>query len=88
MWKALAFARQGKWADAREKFKNVEFAIASLPLELQRIVTMDAMRASLEVKDYAGAAKRRAELDVIGVPAEIAARGRGVARPACRGARQ
>ena len=72
LWKAMAFARQGKWADAREKFKNVEFAIASLPLELQRIVTMDAMRAALEVKDYAGAAKRRAELDVIGVPAEIA----------------
>jgi tetratricopeptide (TPR) repeat protein len=72
LWKALAFARQAKWADAREKFKNVEFAIASLPLELQRIVTMDAMRAALEVKDYAGAAKRRAELDVIGVPAEIA----------------
>ena len=71
LWKAMAFARQGKWADAREKFKNVEFAIASLPLELQRTVTMDAMRASLEVKDYAGAAKRRAELDVIGVPAEI-----------------
>ncbi len=72
LWKAVALARQGKWADAREKFKNAEFAIAALPLELQRIVTLDAMRASLEVKDYAGAAKRRAELDVIGVPAEIA----------------
>ncbi len=71
MWQALALARQQKWADAREKFKNVEFAIASLPLDLQRIVTADAMRASLEVKDYAGAAKRRAELDVIGVPAEM-----------------
>jgi tetratricopeptide (TPR) repeat protein len=71
LWKGLAFARQGKWGDAREKFKNVEFAIASLPLELQRIVTMDAMRASLEVKDYAGAAKRRAELDVVGVPPEM-----------------
>jgi hypothetical protein len=71
MWQALALERQQKWAEAREKFKNVEFAIASLPLDLQRIVTMDAMRASLEVKDYAGAAKRRAELDVIGVPEEI-----------------
>jgi hypothetical protein len=70
LWKALAYAHQEKWADAREKFKNVEFAIASLPLDLQRIVTADAMRASLEVKDYAGAAKRRAELDVIGVPQE------------------
>ena len=70
LWKALAYARQEKWADAREKFKNVEFAIASLPLDLQRVVTADAMRASLEVKDFAGAAKRRAELDVIGVPPE------------------
>ncbi|MBV9456153.1 MAG: tetratricopeptide repeat protein, partial [Bradyrhizobium sp.] len=71
MWQALALERQQKWAEAREKFKNVEFAIASLPLDLQRIVTMDAMRASLEVKDYAGAARRRAELDVIGVPEEV-----------------
>lgn len=72
LWKALAYARQGKWADAREKFKNVEFAIASLPLDIQRIVTMDAMRASLEVKDYAGASKRRSELEVVGVPPETA----------------
>ena len=71
LWKALAFARQGKWADAREKFKNAEFAIAALPLEMQRIVTADAMRASLEVKDYAGASRRRSELDVIGVPKEM-----------------
>lgn len=72
LWKALAYARQGKWADAREKFKNVEFAIASLPLDIQRIVTMDAMRASLEVKDYAGASKRRSEIEVVGVPPEAA----------------
>jgi tetratricopeptide (TPR) repeat protein len=71
MWKGLAFARQGKFADAREKLKNVEFAIASLPLDLQRIVTSDAMKASLEIKDFAGAAKRRAELEVIGVPADM-----------------
>ena len=69
LWKGLAYAGQGKWADAREKFKNVDFAIASLPLELQAIVTLEAMRASLEVRDYAGAARRRSELDVIGVPA-------------------
>ncbi|SHM77095.1 hypothetical protein SAMN05444321_7543 [Bradyrhizobium lablabi] len=71
LWKGFAFARQERWADAREKFKNAEFAIASLPLDLQRIVTADAMRASLEVKDYAGASRRRSELDVIGVPDEM-----------------
>jgi predicted negative regulator of RcsB-dependent stress response len=71
MWKGLAFARQGKWADAREKFKNVEFAIASLPLDIQRVVTADAMKASLEVRDFAGAAKRRAEIEVIGISPEM-----------------
>jgi hypothetical protein len=71
LWKALAFARQGKWADAREKFKNAEFSIAALPLEMQRIVIADAMRASLEVKDYAGASRRRSELEVVGVPKEM-----------------
>jgi tetratricopeptide (TPR) repeat protein len=71
LWKALAFARQGKWADAREKFKNAEFSIAALPLEMQRIVTADAMRASLEVKDYAGASRRRSELEVVGIPKEM-----------------
>ncbi|MBI5318734.1 tetratricopeptide repeat protein [Bradyrhizobium sp.] len=71
LWQGLAKARQAKWAEAREKFKNVEFAIASLPPELQRIVVMDAMRASLEVKDFAGAARRRSDLDVVGVPQEL-----------------
>jgi tetratricopeptide (TPR) repeat protein len=71
LWKALASARLGKWADAREKFKNGEFAITSLPIELQRIVIADAMRASLEVKDYSGAAQRSSELDVVGVTTEM-----------------
>jgi hypothetical protein len=71
LWKALAFARQGKWAEAREKFKNVEFAITSLPIDLQRIVITDAMRASLEVRDYSGADKRSSDLSVIGIPPEL-----------------
>lgn len=71
LWKGLAFAREGKWAEAREKFKNAEFAVATLPADLQRIITMDSMKASLEVKDYAGAARRRSDLEVIGVPGEL-----------------
>jgi tetratricopeptide (TPR) repeat protein len=71
LWKALALARQGKWADAREKFKNVEFAITSLPLELQRAAITEAMRASVEVKDYSGAASRSNDLDVIGIPSDL-----------------
>jgi tetratricopeptide (TPR) repeat protein len=71
LWRALACARQGKWAEAREKFKNVEFDITSLPIDLQRIMISEAMRSALEVKDYAGAAQRSSDLDVVGVAAEM-----------------
>ena len=71
LWKALALSRQGKWAEAREKFKNVEFAITSLPIPLQRIVLGDTMLAALEVKDISGAAKRATDLEVIGVAPEM-----------------
>ena len=67
LWKALAYARLERWADAREKFKNVEFALTSQPIDLQRIVILDAFRASLEVKDFAGATTRSNDLDVVGI---------------------
>ncbi len=72
LWKALAYARQQKWAAAREAFKNAELAVGTLPLELQRIVLLEAMRASVEVKDYAGAAARSDDLDAVGVTGDIA----------------
>ncbi|WP_423864437.1 tetratricopeptide repeat protein [Bradyrhizobium sp.] len=71
LWKALAEARQGKWVEAREKFKNAGFAVTSLPIELQRSIILDAMRASLEVGDFSGAAKRGSELEAIGIPSEL-----------------
>jgi tetratricopeptide (TPR) repeat protein len=71
LWKALACARLGRWAEAREKFKNVEFTITSLPIELQRVVIIEAMRASIEVRDYSGAANRASELEVVGLPPEL-----------------
>lgn len=71
LWKALAEARQGKWADAREKFKNAGFAVSALPIELQRAIILDAMRASIEVGDFSDAAKRGSELEAIGIPTEL-----------------
>ncbi|MEH2478839.1 tetratricopeptide (TPR) repeat protein [Nitrobacteraceae bacterium AZCC 2146] len=71
LWKALAYARQEKWVEAREKFKNAELAIASLPADLQRIALSQALRASLEVKDYAGASPRGSELELVGIPPEM-----------------
>ncbi|WP_445489208.1 tetratricopeptide repeat protein [Rhodopseudomonas sp. RCAM05734] len=71
IWKALAFSSQGKWVAAREKFKNAELALSSLPVELQRIAIANALRAALEVKDYAGAAARGSELELVGIPPEM-----------------
>ncbi|WP_107345600.1 hypothetical protein [Rhodopseudomonas palustris] len=71
MWKGVALARQGKWAEAREKLKSVQFAITALPLDIQRAVLAAAMRASLEVRDYSGAAKLSTDFDLVGIPPEI-----------------
>jgi tetratricopeptide (TPR) repeat protein len=71
LWKALAYARQEKWAQAREKFKNVEAAVTSLPVELQRMAVAQAMRASLEAKDFSGAAARGSELELLEIPPEM-----------------
>lgn len=71
MWKGVALARQGKWPEAREKLKSVQFAVTALPLDIQREVLAAAMRASLEVRDYAGAAKLSSDFDLVGVSPEI-----------------
>lgn len=71
LWRALALAEQGKWSEAREKFKNAEFAVMTVPVELQRIVLMQAMRASLEVKDYSGASARDNDLTSVGIPPDL-----------------
>ncbi len=74
LWKAFVNARLGKWVEAREKFKNAEFAIMALPLDLQRLLLIDAMRAALEVKDYSTATARANDLATIGIPPELEAK--------------
>ena len=71
LWKALAYARQQKWMEAREKFKNIELAVTSLPPELQAIAISEAMRASLEAKDFSGAAARSSELGLLEIAPEM-----------------
>jgi hypothetical protein len=71
LWRALAYACQGKWAQARDNFKSVEAAIATLPIELQRVALKDEMRAAIEVGDFAGAADQLNDLETIGLPREL-----------------
>ncbi len=71
LWRALAYACQGKWAQARENFKSVEATIATLPIELQRTALKDEMRAAIEVGDFATAADQLNDLQTIGLPREL-----------------
>jgi tetratricopeptide (TPR) repeat protein len=71
LWKAVAYARQRNWGTAREQFKGVEFAIGGLPVELQRVVIVDEIRAALETRDFGGVSSRLSDLDLIGVPQDL-----------------
>jgi hypothetical protein len=55
LWRSFAYAGLGKWPQARQGFKNVEAAIATLPIELQRVVTHAALQAAIEMRDFAEA---------------------------------
>ncbi len=72
LWRAVAYARQGKWAEAHDRFKDTDAALGTLPIELQRMTLRYALRASVEVHDFNGADKVINELQTGGVPEEEA----------------
>lgn len=73
IWRAIALARQGRWEEARNGFKNLDAAIGALPVQLQRMAIAQSLRASIEVKDFTGATRMVNELESIGVPPELEA---------------
>jgi tetratricopeptide (TPR) repeat protein len=73
LWRAFAYARQGKWVQARQGFRNVEAAIATLPMEFQRLALKETVRAAIEVRDFDGAAHQLHEFETIGMPRRMQA---------------
>ena len=71
LWRAFALARLGKWDEARRAFRNVEAAIPTLPVELQRLALKEALRAAIEVRDFEMAQTLFSEFQTIGTPPEI-----------------
>jgi tetratricopeptide (TPR) repeat protein len=67
VWRAIALARQGRWADAQKIFKTVSAAIGALPIELQRMAMKEALRAAIEVRDFNSATKVANEIETVGV---------------------
>ncbi len=66
LWRSLALAQQGKWSEAREGFRSLESATATLPGELQRYAFTEAVRAAVEVRDYGAAQTLLTEFDTLG----------------------
>ena len=71
IWRAIAYARQGKWDEARTGFKNVDGALGALPVQLQRMAIAQSLRSAIEVRDFVGATRMVNELETIGVPPEL-----------------
>lgn len=71
LWRAFAYARQGKWAEAHKGFGNVDAAIASLPVELQRLALKEALRSTIETRDFQTASVHVNEFEMIGLPVEM-----------------
>ncbi|HEY6022560.1 MAG TPA: hypothetical protein VIV34_00085, partial [Pseudolabrys sp.] len=71
IWRAIAYARQGRWSDARDIFKTVATAIGALPIELQRMAMKEALRSAVEVRDFNNASRLANEFETIGVTPEL-----------------
>lgn len=71
IWRAMAHARQGKWAQAREEFRSVESAVSALPIELQRLAMREWLRSSVEVRDFTGASTLLNEFDTLGMTPQL-----------------
>jgi len=71
LWRALAYARLGRWSDAHDGFSDVEPLLAALPLELQQRAMRDIVRTDVEVGDVTGAAREIREFESIGIPHEL-----------------
>ncbi|HML13569.1 MAG TPA: tetratricopeptide repeat protein [Xanthobacteraceae bacterium] len=72
LWRSLAYAALGKWPEARHGFMNVDAAIATLPIEMQRVVTRAALRAAIEMRDFAEAGNLLDGFGTLGTPADAA----------------
>ncbi len=71
LWRALAYAKQGKWGQARDGFKTADAAVATLPVELQRVALKEEMRSAIEVGDFSTASSQLNDFQTIGVPHEL-----------------
>jgi len=71
IWRAIALARQGRWGEAQNIFKNVAAAIGALPIELQRMAMKEALRSSIELRDFNNATRLVNDFETVGVTPDL-----------------
>ncbi|MGB7036157.1 MAG: tetratricopeptide repeat protein, partial [Xanthobacteraceae bacterium] len=71
LWRALAYAKQGRWTKARDTFKTMATAMATLPVELQRVALKEDMRSAIEVGDFDGASNDLNDFETVGIPHDM-----------------
>jgi tetratricopeptide (TPR) repeat protein len=71
VWRAIAYSREGKWAEAHTAFAHIDNAIATLPIELQRTAMLGALRSAVEVRDFSKATQLANICDSIGMPGDL-----------------
>jgi tetratricopeptide (TPR) repeat protein len=71
VWRAIAHARLGQWAEAYAGFKAADNAVRALPVEMQRIAMRAEMRSAIEVRDFANATRIANEFETMGLPADF-----------------
>jgi len=71
--RASALSGMGRYPEARVQFNSGKQAVATLPIDVQRRVLMDALRTMVSASDFSAATDIRGELDVVGVPPEMKA---------------
>ncbi len=65
--RANALTQTARFVEAREQFAAGQAGLIALPIELQRATLIGALRAAIEVSDFAEASRIRNEFETIGV---------------------
>ena len=71
IWRAIAIARQGRWAEAQNIFKTVSAAVGALPIELQRMAMKEVLRSAIELRDFNDAARLVNDFETVGATPDL-----------------
>jgi hypothetical protein len=71
--RTIAHVELSAWPEARESFRAGAMSLRFLPADLQRRILLSALRAAVEVRDFAEANRLMIELEATEVPEDMAA---------------